>query len=68
MNGKKARLMRRIAHNLTLEKPDKEYNTQPVPSQRSKVAERTELVDECTRALYKDMKKGYIKKHGKIAS
>ena len=68
MNGKKARQLRRIAHNLTLDQPDREYHTEKVPSQRYKLSERTELIDKCTRALYKDIKKGYKEKHGKIAS
>jgi hypothetical protein len=61
MNGKVARRLRRIATNLTKGKPLAEYNTQPVPSIRHKVSERTELVPECTRAAYLDLKNEYKK-------
>lgn len=61
MNGKVAKRLRKVAANLTRDLPDVEYITQPVPSLRRKVSQRTEVVTECTRASYKDLKKEYKK-------
>ena len=61
MNGKVARRLRRISRSMVEDKPWTEHHTEPVPSLRHKVSDRTELTPECCRAFYLDLKKRYKK-------
>ena len=64
MNGKKAKMLRRMAQKHTVGLPDRNYVAENVRNRKNKHGDTvfktgTAVLQDCTRATYKALKKAY---------
>lgn len=59
MNGKKSKLLRRLAETTTIGQPNRKYQPEEVSSRKRRHALVFKLVPTCTRAKYQELKRKY---------
>lgn len=59
MNGKKAKMLRRGAENITIGQLNRKYQAEEVGSRRGRGRKVFKLVPTCTRAKYQELKRKY---------